>query len=69
MTFDPQLLGSSEVPGSLRHRANLSIVYVVTNPAMPGLVKIGKTGHDDANLRISQLYMSKPSISPSLPIV
>ncbi len=32
------------------------IVYVLTNPAMPGLVKIGKTSLGDANDRILQLY-------------
>ena len=32
------------------------IVYVLTNPAMPGLVKIGKTALGDANDRILQLY-------------
>ena len=27
----------------------LSIVYVLTNPAMPGLVKIGKTSQEDVS--------------------
>jgi hypothetical protein len=35
---------------------DLKIVYVLTNPAMPGLVKIGYTTQDDANIRIGQLY-------------
>jgi hypothetical protein len=35
---------------------NLNIVYVLTNSAMPGLVKIGYTTQDDANSRIVQLY-------------
>lgn len=36
--------------------SSLSIVYVLTNSAMPGLVKIGYTAQDDANSRIAQLY-------------
>lgn len=35
---------------------SLNIVYVLTNSAMPGLVKIGYTTQDDANSRIAQLY-------------
>jgi len=35
---------------------NLNVVYVLTNAAMPGLVKIGKTSHDDHTARVSQLY-------------
>jgi hypothetical protein len=34
----------------------LSIVYVLTNPAMPGLVKIGRTSSEEAVARIAQLY-------------
>lgn len=34
----------------------LSIVYVLTNPAMPDLVKIGCTSQEDANTRLGQLY-------------
>lgn len=34
----------------------MGIVYVLTNAAMPGLVKIGMTEEQDANSRIGQLY-------------
>jgi hypothetical protein len=34
----------------------LSVVYVLTNPAMPCMVKIGRTSQDDAKTRIDQLY-------------
>lgn len=34
----------------------LNVVYVLTNSAMPGLVKIGRTSQEDANARIAQLY-------------
>jgi len=32
------------------------IVYLLTNPAMPGLVKIGKTTRDDPRVRMNELY-------------
>jgi len=36
--------------------ASLQIVYVLTNSAMPGLVKIGKTTQDEVDLRMKQLF-------------
>ena len=33
-----------------------SVVYVLTNPAMPNLVKIGRTNQEEASSRIAQLY-------------
>lgn len=32
------------------------IVYVLTNPAMPNIVKIGKTTQNDVEMRMNQLY-------------
>jgi len=38
------------------HNENLGIIYVLTNPAMPGLVKIGKTSRDSVHARLTELY-------------
>ena len=35
---------------------NGGIVYVLTNPAMPRLVKIGKTSRESVNARLGELY-------------
>ncbi len=35
---------------------NIGTVYVLTNAAMNGLVKIGKTTRDDIRIRLDELY-------------
>ena len=46
----------SEEPQDTPHLQTASVVYILTNQAMPGLVKIGMTGNGDPSQRMSQLY-------------
>lgn len=40
----------------MENQTDTGIVYVLTNPAMPGIVKIGKTARDSVEVRLNELY-------------
>jgi hypothetical protein len=35
------------------------IVYILTNPVMPGVVKIGKTDREDVQSRVKELFTTQ----------
>ncbi|WP_419551301.1 GIY-YIG nuclease family protein [Candidatus Poriferisodalis sp.] len=49
-------VASVESQASLETSVRAGYVYVATNPAMPGIVKIGSTTQDDPQSRISSLF-------------
>ena len=53
--LQPSNQGSGQAASPLS-QPKLSIVYVLSNAAMPGIIKIGRTSQSDAHLRIAQLY-------------
>jgi hypothetical protein len=44
---------------------NYGIVYVLTNPAMPGLVKIGMTNKESVDARLNELLGIEHALQPT----
>ena len=51
------------VESSNEHLNNSGIVYLLTNEAMPGFVKIGNTTRKDPRVRIDELYNTSVPVS------
>ncbi len=46
----------------MENNSSTGIIYVLTNPAMPGIVKIGKTSRGSVDARLNELYSTGEDI-------
>lgn len=50
LVYGKQAVERDDMSDNKDKQPDVGVVYVVTNPAMPGLVKIGSTKRDDVSL-------------------